>query len=163
MAHGAGERTAEAAVLAVVGAVVAHIQRGKEDDAITVDIALQRTGRFKDFLHQFRALCAEQNGGFFYTEGFLAQTLGNHATNRFGIFLQSCDHRFKLDIIDKIDGICAECRVHLIHKTLTPCLGRAFSCKTMRTCRTSHYGKTVPYNTPIFSRSASLLKRNLAN
>jgi len=60
-----GEGTTEPAVLAVVHAVVPHVERGEEDNAVTVDFALERARRFVDFLNQFWTFRAQQNGCFF--------------------------------------------------------------------------------------------------
>ena len=133
VAHGAGEGAAEAAVLAVVAAGVAHVERGEEDDAVAVDLALQRARGLEDLLHQLRALRAKQDGRLLDGQGLLAQALGDDGADGRGVLFQTGDHRLQLRVIDEVRRVGGQCGVHVIHR-VSPSPGRAFSC-FVRTCR----------------------------
>ncbi len=73
-----GVGTAEAAVLTIVGALVADIQRREQDDAVAVDVAFQLPGGREDLLHAGRVVGGQQHGGLFDAERFLGHALGDH-------------------------------------------------------------------------------------
>ena len=73
-----GIGTAEAAILAIVGAFVAHVQRRKEHDAVAVDVALQLPGGGEDLLDAHRVVGGQQHGRLLDARALLGHALGDH-------------------------------------------------------------------------------------
>jgi hypothetical protein len=73
-----GVRATEGAILAIVAAQVADVQRSEEHDAVAVDIALELPGGGKDFFRQIRIISLEQRGGFSQAQSLLGEALGNY-------------------------------------------------------------------------------------
>ena len=58
-------RPAERAVLAIVRAIVADVQRGEQHDPVAVHVAFQLPGGVENLLDQLRLRRRQQHGGFF--------------------------------------------------------------------------------------------------
>ncbi|OQB92105.1 MAG: hypothetical protein BWX83_00302 [Candidatus Cloacimonetes bacterium ADurb.Bin117] len=80
-AHAFLVRDAEAAIDAVVHAFVAHVERGKEHDAVAVDAFLQFVGAFQDKLFEFGIGDAEQGCRLFRLQPVLVQGFGYYLTD----------------------------------------------------------------------------------
>ena len=126
VAHRARERPAEPAILAVVAAIVAHIERREEDDAVAVDLALQRTRGLENLFHQLQALRAKQHRRLLNGQRLLAQALGNDSAHGLRVFLQTGDHRLQFRVIDKVRRVGGQCGVHVIHRCLSFARARLF-------------------------------------
>ena len=107
-ADGRAQRPAEAAVLAVVDAVVPDIKRREQDDSIPVDIALEPAGGGKDLLDQFRRLGGQKRGGLLERERLLFERLGDDlAHTRLVVPLAGqTGQKFVVDEIDRVRGDC---------------------------------------------------------
>jgi hypothetical protein len=95
-------RPPEAAVRAIVDAVVADVERRKEDDAVAVDVALEPACRLKNLFHQRRVGCADQHGGFFNRQRLLGEALGDHFADARGRRRAGLDQTLQLSVVDEI-------------------------------------------------------------
>jgi len=70
--------TAEAAVDAIVGAVVRDVQRREQHDAAAVDLLLDRAGELEDFLPGVRVVNAQQHRHLFGAQALLQTGVVEH-------------------------------------------------------------------------------------
>ncbi len=102
----------EAAVDAVVNAVVADVERGEEHDAVAVDSFLQGPGGAENHLEQPGVLRPQERGRLFDRERLLFKALGDDVLDRFPIGRGPLEQRGKVGVVDEIDRARAgfQCR-----------------------------------------------------
>ena len=75
---------AETAVFAVVHAVVAHVERREQHDAVAIDVAFQRAGALLDLLHQLGVGGVDEHGRLLHRQTVLVQRLGDNLAHSLG-------------------------------------------------------------------------------
>ncbi len=98
---------AKCAVLAVVAALVAHVQRGKQHDAVAVHVALELPGRLKNLLHEFRLLGRQEHGRLLDGQGLLGHALGDQLADfrRIGLAVQQAQQEI---VVDEVEAALAQ-------------------------------------------------------
>ena len=71
-------RAAERAILAIVRAIVADVQRREQHDAVAVDVAFQLPGGVENLLDQLRLVGRQQHGRFVDRKRLLGHALGDN-------------------------------------------------------------------------------------
>ena len=90
--------------MAVVDAVVADVERGKDDDAVAVDLLLELTRGGKDRLGRFLRIGGYEVGDLLHRERNLLHAFGDDVTHAQGVLAAIGDQGGQGGIIDEIDG-----------------------------------------------------------
>jgi hypothetical protein len=106
-ADGGAVAAAEAAVAAVVHAVVADVQGREQHDPVTVDRLFEGTGAGEHFLEQFGLRGAQQHRGLLDAQCLFARALRDDLTDQQAVRLRSAQQSGQMRVVDEIDGIRA--------------------------------------------------------
>ena len=115
-AQGGGVRAAEGAVQAVVGAIVADVERGEDHDPVAVDFALELPRGGEDPLAALGVVGRQQHGCLLQLQRLLGQALGQHVVAAAGLG-RPPHERLQPRLVDEV----------------VPALAQASCCRSSRT------------------------------
>ena len=83
-------RPAKRAVLAIVRALAADVERGEQHDPVAVDVAFQLPRGLEDLLNQLGRVGPQQHGRLLQLQRLLVHALGDHVAHlgRVGLAIQ---------------------------------------------------------------------------
>ena len=106
-ANGLPVRAAERAILAIVRAVVADVERGEQHDAVAVHVALQLPGGVENLLDQLRLVGRQQHGGLLDRQRLLRQALGDDLAHLAGV-RPAVQQTVQAVLVDEVVSAAAE-------------------------------------------------------
>ena len=113
-------RAAEGAVLAIVGAIVADVERGEDHDAVAVDVAFELPGGVENLLDQLRPVGRQQHGGLLDRKRLLGHALGDNLAD-LGRRRLAAQQAVQAVLVDEVESAAAESRFldHKRHQALS--------------------------------------------
>ena len=106
-ADGVRVRTAEAAILAIVDAQVADVERGKQYNAVAVDGLLELPGGGEDLFDELRVVGVDQHGRFCGAERLFGEAFGDDVAHLVRIG-GAIEEAVQVGIVDEVDGVSAQ-------------------------------------------------------